>query len=250
VRDHNEDNFALLTIGDKALFVVADGMGGHDAGEVASRVAMETVCRVVREEGEHNEDLLTLVQRAVQQANIEVRLEGSRRDSDMGTTLSIALLADGGVHIASVGDSRVYWIENGSISQITTDHSLVAKLVGAGKLSKEDAKDHPQSNLLYRTIGNVDSVNVDTFRVEPKQDGTLLLCTDGLWGEMTDEDIHRVCAEEKDPKAVAVRLVQMANEHGGKDNITAVVVNVAFEMTWERADHVGVKTAPWLPWSK
>ncbi len=226
VRDHNEDNFSLLTLGDKSLFVVADGMGGHDAGEVASRIAMETVCGVVQKENTETHDLLKLIERAVQQANIDVQREGACTGSNMGTTLSVALVADDAAYIANAGDSRVYWIGNGSISQVTTDHSLVAKMVAAGKLTKEDARNHPRSNLLYRTIGNDETVIVDTFRIDLKKDGTLLLCTDGLWGEVTDEDIRRVCATETDAKAAGDRLVQMANEHGGKDNITAVVVKV------------------------
>ncbi|MGE5174378.1 MAG: Stp1/IreP family PP2C-type Ser/Thr phosphatase [Betaproteobacteria bacterium] len=226
VREHNEDNFSLLTLGDKSLFVVADGMGGHDAGEVASRIAMETVCGVVQKENTETHDLLKLVERAVQQANIDVQREGACTGSNMGTTLSVVLVADDAAYIANVGDSRVYWIENGSIVQVTTDHSLVAKLVAAGKLTKENARNHPRSNLLYRTIGNDETVIVDTFRIGLKKGGTLLLCTDGLWGEVADEDILRVSATEAGAKAAGDRLVQMANEHGGKDNITAVVVKV------------------------
>ncbi len=226
VRGRNEDNFSLLALGDKSLFAVADGMGGHDAGEVASRIAMEAVCRVIQKENTKTHDQLKLVERAVQQANSDVQREGACTGSNMGTTLSVALVADAFACITNVGDSRVYWIENGSITQITTDHSIVAKLVVAGKLTREEARKHPRANLLYRAIGNEETVTVDTFRIDLKKGGTLLLCTDGLWGEVTDEDILRVCATEVDAKAAGDRLVQMANEHGGKDNITAVVVKV------------------------
>jgi len=226
MRERNEDNFAILSFGSTMLLVVADGMGGHDAGEVASRIAMETVCSVVQQASLGNTDMPSLVERAVHLANRAVRSEGERRGSDMGTTLSVALLEDGVAYIANIGDSRVYWIENGSITQITTDHSLVAKLVELGKISKEEARNHPKSNLLYRTIGNSEDVKIDTFRVEMERGGTLLLCTDGLWGEVTDEDLHRICIAEKDITSVCTRLVQRANENGGKDNITAVVVKV------------------------
>lgn len=226
VRDHNEDSYSLLTFEDKSLFVVADGMGGHDCGEVASRTAADTVCKVVQEEHGQHDEPLTLVERAVRQANEEVRRRGAQKGVNMGTTLSVALVSDTNAYIANVGDSRVYWMENGAISQVTTDHSLVAKLVEAGKLTKEEARTHPRANLLYRTIGIDEAVKVDTFRIELKIGGTLLLCTDGLWGELTDEDIRQVCAGEKDVKGAASRLVQLANERGGKDNITAVVVRV------------------------
>ena len=147
-----------------------------------------------------------------------------RRKSDLGTTLSVALVVNDIAYVANVGDSRVYWIEKGSISQITKDHSLVAKLVEAGKLTKEDARNHPKSNLLIRTIGNDEMIKVDTFRVPLKKGGTLLLCTDGLWGDVTDDEIHRVCTLEENTTAVGDFLVEMANDNGGKDNITVVVV--------------------------
>lgn len=227
VRDHNEDNYACLSLGGKTLFVVADGMGGHDAGEVASRIAVEAVCEEIRKGATSERDPQGLIERAVQRANDEVKREGAGKKSDMGTTLSMALIADTTAYIANVGDSRVYWIENGSITQITEDHSLVAKLVAAGKLTKEEARGHPRSNLLFRTIGNDEMVAVDTFQVTLKKGGSLLLCSDGLWGEVADEEIHKVFAEGGDAETACSRLVQTALQNGGKDNITAVVVKVA-----------------------
>jgi serine/threonine protein phosphatase PrpC len=226
-RDHNEDNYAHLRIGEKSFFVVADGMGGHDAGEIASRIAVESACEEVRKGADTDLDRQGLVERAVQRANTEVKREGTFRHSNMGTTISAALVADGIAHIANVGDSRAYWIENGSITQITEDHSLVAKLVAAGKLSREESRGHPRSNILFRTIGSEDRVPVDTFRVALKKGGVLLLCSDGLWGEVSDQAIHRIVSETRDAKTICSRLVQTANENGGKDNITAIVVRVA-----------------------
>jgi len=226
VRDHNEDNFAFLDLGNRTLFVVADGMGGHDAGEIASSISVKAVCSDVREGSVRGTDPLALVERAVQKANAEVRREGARNGSNMGTTLSVALVSDGTAFIGSVGDSRVYWIENGSIAQITEDHSVVAKLVAAGQLTKEEARNHPRSNLLYRTIGTDATVNVNTYRVALTRGGTLLLCTDGLWGEVNDKDIGGICAEEEHTDLICARLVQRANANGGKDNITAIVVKV------------------------
>jgi serine/threonine protein phosphatase PrpC len=226
VRDHNEDNFTQLNLEEESLFVVADGMGGHDAGETASKLAVEAVCREISEGVKRNHDPKKLIEQAVQQANADVKREGKSKGSDMGTTLSVALIAGGTAYVANVGDSRVYWIENGSITQITEDHSLVAKLVAAGKLTKEEARNHPKSNLLYRTIGNEEIVKVDTFQVALKKGGSLLLCSDGLWGEVADEEIHKVFNAGSDAKTACARLVQMANKNGGKDNITAVVVKV------------------------
>ena len=224
-RDHNEDSFALLDLGQRALFVVADGMGGHDAGEVASRIAMEAVCDVVRE-GEHHDDPLALVEKAMQRANTEVKQEALRNSSNMGTTLTAALIVNDAAYIGSVGDSRAYWIENGSISQITEDHSLVAKLAACGKLTKEEARNHPRSNLLYRTIGAEEAIKAGLFKVELKSGGMLLLCTDGLWGEMDDADLREICTAEPHTETICARLVQRANANGGRDNITAIVVKI------------------------
>jgi protein phosphatase len=226
VRSHNEDSFRCLSLGRYALFVVADGMGGHDAGEIASKIAVETVCDNVRDGAQQVRDPLLLVSDAVRKANTAVKQEGTRRRSDMGTTLGVALVSDNEAFVANVGDSRIYWIENGSITQVTADHSLVAKLVSAGKLTREEARNHPKANLLYRTIGTDEAVTVDTFRVALKKGGSLLLCTDGLWGMVPDEEIRKVCDREQDPQEACIRLVRLANDNGGQDNITAVVVKV------------------------
>jgi len=227
VKPRNEDSFGYLSLEQGTLFVVADGMGGHDAGEVASKMAVDTVCQEVREGVEKNKDPLSLVKHAIQQANAAVKHEGKTRGSNMGTTLCVVFVTGAIAYIANVGDSRVYWVENESITQITVDHSLVAKLTAAGKLTKEEARKHPNSNLLYRTVGTDDAIKVDTFQLGLKKGGNLLLCTDGLWGEVTDENIHRIFVTEKDVKKTCSRLVQMANENGGVDNITALVAKVA-----------------------
>ena len=134
----------------------------------------------------------------------------------MGTTLNAALVDHDTAYIASVGDSRAYWIENGSIRQITEDHSLVAKLVAVGKLTREEARNHPKSNLLYRTIGSDQAVKVDTFKTGLKRNCSLLLCTDGLWGEVPDQEMYNVCSSEKNVKSACVRLIRLTKENGGK----------------------------------
>lgn len=227
VRDHNEDAFSCMSIGESVLFVVADGMGGHDAGEVASRMAVDTVGREVQNNVQGQEDPRKLLERAVQRANDAVAGAGTGKGNSMGTTLTLALVTQDRAYVANVGDSRTYWIENGSIRQITEDHSLVAKLVSVGKLTREAARNHPRSNLLYRNIGSDGPVKVDTFQLDLKKGGSLLLCTDGLWNELTDEEIHAICTAETNVKFVCARLVRTANERGGKDNITAVVVKIA-----------------------
>jgi serine/threonine protein phosphatase PrpC len=226
VRPRNEDCFSCVSAGKWSLYVVADGMGGHDAGEIASRLAVETVCREIVDHTRQNDDPLKLIEHIVQLANSEVIKEGVQRGSNMGTTLSLALVADDTAYVANVGDSRVYWMENGTITQITEDHSLVAKLVVAGKMTKEEARNHPKSNLLYRTIGTDEHIRVDTFRVVLKKGGNLMLCTDGLWNEVSDENIHKLVSSVKDAQSASEELIRMANAHGGRDNITAIVVKM------------------------
>src|SRR5574340_700856 len=153
LRPHNEDNLAHMEISGNALFVVADGMGGHDAGEVASGIAVETVGSEIKKSSGRASDPLGLVDQSIQAANAAVHREASRKGSNMGTTLAVARVIDGTAYVGNVGDSRVYWIENGSITQLTEDHSLVAKLVAAGKLTREEARIDPRANLLFRTIG-------------------------------------------------------------------------------------------------
>jgi protein phosphatase len=223
-RDHNEDSCFCAGCDDTGLFVVADGMGGHDSGEVASRLAVETVCREIRAGAEAGTDPIELITFAVQRANRAVRNRADGNGSNMGTTLAVALVAEGAAYVANVGDSRAYWMENGSIRQVTEDHSVVARLVAAGRLTKEEARSHPRSNVLYRTVGSDGEVKVDTFTVPLGKGGGLLLGTDGLWGEVADDEIHRICTEAKSVREACAALVGKANENGGKDNITAVLV--------------------------
>lgn len=227
VRNHNEDFFSCTELSEGMLFIVADGMGGHDAGEVASKLAVETVCLEISKGARGKYDAQKLLTQAVQRANAEVLRQGANRGSDMGTTITLGLINQNRAHIASVGDSRTYWIENGSIKQITEDHTLVAKLVSAGKLTKEQARNHPKSNLLYRTVGSDEQVKVDTFQVDLKKGGSFLFCSDGLWNEVTDEEMHGICNSEKNIKAACGRLITTANEKGGRDNITAVIVRIS-----------------------
>ncbi len=225
VRTHNEDCFSCIDLPGGSLFVVADGMGGHDAGEVASRLAVHAVSREIRDHADRK-DPGKLMEEAVRRANADVLREATGKGSNMGTTLTLALVLRDSAYVANVGDSRTYWIENGSIKRITTDHSLVEKLVSLGKLSPDEARKHPRANVLYRTIGSEGPLPVDTFRVPLRKGGSLLLCSDGLWGELTDEAIHQAFVTEKDAKKTCLKLIQAANESGGKDNITAVVVKV------------------------
>jgi protein phosphatase len=245
VRAINQDTVyaGALALSDGAtayLCLVADGMGGAKAGEYASRVAAEvTRARVQREAGrdQPSDDRAwqELLRGAMTAANRRV-YEDSRADRDrqgMGTTLTLALIVGDRLHIASVGDSRLYLFnaagvtEDGSSSaQLTSDHSLVARLVDIGQLTPDEARSHPQRNLLYRSIGTDPAVEIDTRSEQLEPGDTVLLCSDGLVNHVTDEEIARVVLARRDPDTACEELVSLANQRGGRDNITVVIVQV------------------------
>lgn len=223
VRAQNEDNLLMA----EPLFAVADGMGGHAAGEVASETAIETL----RVAFGRNPSLDGLVE-AIQEANRRVWQLGQEDPArrGMGTTLTAAALVPDGddetLAIANVGDSRVYLLRDGDLSQVTDDHSLVEELVRRGQLSAEEALVHPQKHVVTRVLGMGPDVEVDMFPVTPYRRDRVLLASDGLFNEVTDDEIAAVLRRGGDPEAVARELVERAKTAGGSDNITVVVVDV------------------------
>ena len=222
VRSANEDSWLV----DFPLFAVADGMGGHAAGEVASRVALDTLRTSVTDQ-----TLESLVA-AVKVANSRV-FEMSRTDNamrGMGTTLCAVALVMIESHerlaVVNVGDSRVYVLQDGALIQVSEDHSLVESMVRQGTLTHEQAKVHPQRNILTRALGIDGEVGVDSWEVAPFSGDRYLLCSDGLFNEVPDETIARVLLDTDDPDEAAGILITMANEGGGRDNITVVIVDV------------------------
>lgn len=237
VRDHNEDAFLV----DKKLqlFVVADGMGGHAAGEVASNMASRTVRDVVVGQrdalvefeqghgGTTRTDLLRLMESAVQQACSAVFQEGVKDETKrgMGTTLDALLLVGNRGFIAHVGDSRVYLYRQGSVHQLTEDHSLINELLRRGRLSREQIDKLQYKNAVTRAVGVYESVEVDTIDFDVLKGDRFLICSDGLHGYFEEAELAKLFAETPE-EALAQRLVDLANERGGKDNITAIVVKV------------------------
>ena len=213
VRKGNEDSFTASD----PLYAVADGMGGHQGGEVASSLALEVL-------GKADGTLEELVRRANeavhQRASEDPGLAG------MGTTLT-ALRADGEVlRLAHVGDSRAYLLRDGTIQRLTKDHTVVERLVDEGRLTPHEAEIHPQRSILTRALGVDEAVQVDQGAIEPRTGDRLLLCSDGLTGMVDEERITRMLSEIGDPQEAADALVESANEAGGQDNITAVVIDV------------------------
>ena len=216
VREGNEDSYLVVA----PLYAVADGMGGHRGGEVASSLALETVQELFeRQEG-------TLADQ-VAQANRAVydRSQSDRSVSGMGTTLTAALVDGDTVHLVHVGDSRAYLVRDGQLKQLTEDHTLVRRMVMEGEITPEEAETHPHRSILTRALGVDESVQVDEGDVRIESGDRLLLCTDGLTGMVPEDQITEIILGSTDPQEAVDRLVKVANRAGGIDNITAVVLD-------------------------
>lgn len=205
------------------LFLVADGMGGHKAGEYASRFTVDTIVEVIKSTRET--EPVAIMKEAVTKAN-ELLIEEAKADEEktgMGTTIVVATILGTKLYVANVGDSRLYLV-NREISQITRDHSLVEEMVRLGEMDKAEAKDHPDKNVITRAIGAIPDVVIDFFEVELEPEDTVLMCSDGLTNMIEDEDIKKIILTQRDIAEKAEKLVMTANENGGKDNITVVVI--------------------------
>ena len=205
------------------LFVVADGMGGHNAGDFASSFAVQTLVHTIQED--ENQNPIKIIRNAVEEANRKV-LEESKLHvemSGMGTTMVLVTIIDDYAYVANVGDSRLYLIED-QILQITKDHSLVQEMVRRGLITKEEAREHPDKNIITRVLGIGPEIEVDFFDIHLKENSVLLLCSDGLSNMVSDEDIWRIVNTSREMKEAGMRLVSLANENGGKDNIAVVLV--------------------------
>jgi len=221
-RRRNEDSYVIAP----PLFAVADGMGGAQAGEIASKLAAVAL-KETDLGGLSGEERVTSL---IQEANRRV-YERSNEDpnaSGMGTTITVALVEDSGVTIGHVGDSRAYRYREGSIEQITEDHSLVNELMKSGKLSPEEAETHPQRSVITRALGTDPDVDVDSFTVETQQGDVFLLCSDGLTTMVDDDSILGVLEQHHDDLDRATKsLVSAANRGGGEDNITVVAFAIS-----------------------
>ena len=208
------------------LFIVADGMGGHNAGDYASRFCVDFITQHIRSSEQTSPILLIeeaikdtndkLYEKAMQQAEFE----------GMGTTLVIATICGNEMYVANIGDSRLYVVSK-EIRQVTEDHSLVQAMVKTGELDQDEAKIHPNKNIITRALGSNKTAHADFFELELEEGDIVLLCSDGLTNMLEDETIERIVRENADdPKTATETLVKQANQNGGKDNITAIVVKV------------------------
>ena len=274
-RDQNEDcaykRVESSEEGDRGLFIVADGMGGYKAGEVASRLAVETISKAldsffkplpeqptikldsasldqtikqsassVDQSANQKTRKLTetavvnaieeQLKAAIQQANRAILRYGEQQTAarGLGSTVTVALVHNDQAYIANVGDSRTYLLRNKQLTPLTRDHSLVARLVESKQIEPEDVYTHPQRNLIYRSLGaGHKNIDVDIFHETLHGNDALLLCSDGLWEMVRQQDLLKVLSEQSSPQKICETLIDMANANGGEDNITAVVVHVS-----------------------
>ncbi|BBF43023.1 protein serine/threonine phosphatase PrpC, regulation of stationary phase [Lachnospiraceae bacterium KM106-2] len=208
------------------LFIVADGMGGHNAGDYASRCCVESVVNYVR--NSRNVTPVSILEGAIKEANNRVLTKAlsDKNYEGMGTTLVAATVAGNKMIVANIGDSRLYVIDD-SISQITCDHSLVEAMVQSGEIDAKEAKNHPNKNVITRAIGTDQSVKADFFEIDLKKGNLILLCSDGLTNMLDDEEILRITKQfSNNLEEAATHLIDKANENGGKDNIAIVIMKV------------------------
>jgi PPM family protein phosphatase len=232
IRKGNEDSLHASANAYRGLFIVADGMGGHAAGEVASEMAVEMVSHELSDLNDlESTDAHERVARALRDANRAV-YERTRTERDklgMGSTVSALLLSETRYLVGHVGDSRIYLVRDGQMRQLTKDHSLVQEQVDAGLLTPEQARRHPQSNVITRCIGMADEIEPDVFDGDARIGDAFLLASDGLTGMVDDRRIQQLLLSRAKPERIVDALIQEANVNGGNDNITAVVVRVLTE---------------------
>lgn len=223
VREKNEDSILLKS---PKLFAVADGVGGFEGGEIASKMALEILDKVTEKYLNENQPPSYALRKAVSEANAYVYAEGQKKYEHlgMGTTLTAIYIEDRQTaHVVQIGDSRLYRFRSGHLEQITCDQTLVNELLTAGKITEGEAKTHPQKNWLSQALGSESIVQADVSKIDIEQDDVLLLCSDGLSDMVSDRDIEeilRTFAKEK----YADKLVERALQNGGKDNVSVIVL--------------------------
>ena len=227
IRSGNEDSY--FADSRRGLFIVADGMGGHAAGEVASEMAVQIVTREIGDLNDlHGDSVSRKVSQALKRANLAIyeRTIAEVDKQGMGTTASVLLLSGGRYLIGQVGDSRVYLLRDGALRQLTKDHSYVQEQVDAGYLTPEQARYHPYSNVITRCVGASHDVDPDTYTGEARVGDIFLVASDGLTGMVDDRRLQQMLQARTSPERLVDALISEANGRGGLDNITAIVVKV------------------------
>lgn len=239
VRSNNEDSILSIELSRMnlgiiqpiSLIAVADGMGGHASGEQASSLVIDAIAQIGALElgalqNPSYEEFGDWVKRAIQAANQAVYAARQNAGNDMGSTLVLGLIVGSQAYLGHTGDSRIYLVNKESIKQLSTDHSLVQHLISIGKITQDEARIHPQRNIIYRSLGEKPEVEADYFNQQLFPQDRLLFCSDGLTGMLNDQQIQKIILEASSPQAACDQLVEEANAAGGEDNISALLVEV------------------------
>ncbi len=207
------------------LFIVADGMGGHKAGDLASRYTVETFIASVK--ASHSDNPITIINDAIVEANGKLleKAEESEAYSGMGTTLVVCTIIGESMYVANVGDSRLY-LYDGKLSQITRDHSLVEEMVSLGRLERSEARNHEKKNVITRAVGGSKEIMADFFEAELTAGNRIIMCSDGLSNMVEDDEIEQVLADNASVEEKTKKLLDRANENGGRDNIAVIIVEL------------------------
>ncbi len=231
VRDLNEDSF-FIPDSDLKLFIIADGMGGHNAGEVASKIAIDSIkaflTKNLGQSGNTSEDFIqSTLKEAIVHANRLIYLKSLEEEKykGMGTTLTVMLVLSK-IFIGHVGDSRAYLLKDNKAFQITQDHSLVAELVRNGSITESEAKIHPQRNIITRALGTEENIIVDLYTLDIEKNNIIILCTDGLSNLVNMDEVKEIVEGSKSVEDGCQNLISLANERGGYDNITVLIIKM------------------------
>lgn len=235
VRDHNEDSVIIVkNHNNEMLLAVADGMGGHRGGEIASSIAISHIGKTFRELGKlgKKEDAILWIKNAVSEANVQIYkyTEENPESAGMGTTIVLAVLTSEYLLFGNIGDSSGYVYKDKSIHKITSDHTLVNLLVKSGEITEEEAKEHPRKNVLMKALGATTTVEMDIFDVETDVDG-IFLCSDGLTNMLDDEQISKVLNEQLSIEEKVNKLIIKSNNRGGTDNISVAFLEKDGELS-------------------
>ena len=233
-RENNEDSFGYWESDDDAVFsrlgrlaVVADGMGGHEGGQVASHIAVETIQQTYSSASDTDPQKILIASLQEAHHRIQHRANEDPELQGMGTTCTACAIVGRRIYYAHVGDSRIYLLRNGTLRVLSRDHSLVARLIETGVIRQEDAESHPQKHVLTAALGVADDVEPDV-PAEPltlEKSDVLLICTDGLWGQLSEAELRHVLSSQA-PANACESLVRLAKEHGGPDNVTLQIARV------------------------
>lgn len=229
IRNINQDSYYISFYEDCPIFIIADGMGGHKAGEIASKMATKIISSSLEKDLKNlklDDDIKNTIEDSIWVANEKIYNKSLEHEefSGMGTTVTLAYKVNGKIFIGHVGDSRAYLLRDGELHQITKDHSLVEELIRNGSISREEANVHPQKNIITRAVGTSKEIKSDLMVKENLKDDILLLCSDGLTNMVSDDEIKELLLNNKDIQKTCELLVEISNDKGGLDNITVLAI--------------------------